>query len=56
MEFAEDEGRDSTTGVCETFLRVNAMVDMLENMPRFERQREREYVCVWSRRIVVDIR
>ena len=33
MEFEEDEGRDSATGACKTFFRVNAMVDMLKNTP-----------------------
>ena len=33
MEFEEDEDRDSVTGVCKTFLRENALVDMPENKP-----------------------
>lgn len=33
MEFEEDEGRESATGVCKTLLRESAMVDMLEKSP-----------------------
>ena len=33
IEFEEDEGKDSVTGVCKTFLREKAMVDMVESKP-----------------------
>ena len=31
IEFEEDEGKDSVTGVCKAFLREKAMVDMLKS-------------------------
>lgn len=34
MEFEEDDGRDSRIGVCKTFLRENAVVDMLRKLVR----------------------
>ena len=34
MEFEEDVDEESATDVCRTFLRENAVVDMLENMLR----------------------
>ena len=34
MEFEEDEGVESATGLCKTLLREIALVDMLEKKPR----------------------
>ena len=45
MELEEDEDRDSTTGVCKTVLRENAVLDMLEDLAGSMRVRKGE---VWG--------